>query len=98
MRVGGRFGWYRGGVAVSGGMPAGCRLPSHLSRLGDLAVGLAVGPDDGGQLRLGLGWPKRWTARVVTAAGEATMPVAELAGWSVPPGMIPLRRFSWARA
>ncbi|MBN1172660.1 MAG: TnsA-like heteromeric transposase endonuclease subunit [Micromonosporaceae bacterium] len=72
-------------------------MPSHLSRLDDLAVGLAIGPDDGGRLRLGPGWPKRWTARVVTAAGEATVPVAELAGRPVACGMVPLRRFSWAR-
>lgn len=31
------------------------------------------------------------------ALGEATVPVAELAGWSVASGMVPLRRFSWAR-
>jgi hypothetical protein len=72
-------------------------LPSHLSRLDDLAVGLVAGPDDGDRLRLGPGWPKRWTARVATPAGEATMPVAELTGWQVAPGMVPLRRFSWAR-
>jgi hypothetical protein len=80
-----------------GGFPVGCRLPSHLSRLGGLAVGLAIGPDDGGRLRLGSGWTKRWTVRVVTVSGEAIVPVADLAGWSLVSGLVPLRRFSWAR-
>jgi TnsA-like endonuclease N terminal len=81
-----------------GGVPAGCRLPSHLSRLGDLAVELPLGPADGARLRLGPGWAKRWTMRLATAAGEMTAPVADL---SESPGpltaAVPVRRFTWAR-
>lgn len=81
-----------------GGAPASFGLPSHLSRLGDLAVGLALAPEDGAWLRLGPGWTKRWTLRLATASGDVTVPVAELSGplWPVTAAM-PVCRFTWAR-
>ena len=81
-----------------GGVPASCRLPSHLSHLGDLAVGLALGPKDGALLRLGPGWMKRWTMRFATPSGEVTVPVAELSGSPGSPlAAAPVRRFTWSR-
>ncbi|MGX1774300.1 TnsA-like heteromeric transposase endonuclease subunit [Nocardia brasiliensis] len=71
-------------------------LWSHLCNWTELVVPAAVSVDARSELRLGAGWPGRWSVSCRYGGQDVSAPVRDLDALSMT-GREPVRRFSWRR-